>query len=72
MPTSPPPIVYGQAYKTRGGSPVRLYAIYPNQEDAVHGAILNERAGRWQPWSWQIDGMSLRNGQRTHVDLVPA
>lgn len=42
-------------YTTQGGHPVIIYAIYPNQKDAVHGAYL-KKSGFWQGFSWAMDG----------------
>lgn len=57
-------------YTTRGGLPVRIYAVDGEGQYQVHGAI--QQKDGWQGETWTIDGaFTLGSGSRAR-DLTPA
>jgi hypothetical protein len=58
-----------KTYRTRGGSPVRIYAIDGRGNVPVHGAY--ERNDGWQVGEWAADGKSLPGSTMLHaLDLI--
>jgi hypothetical protein len=50
---------HGGKCKTRDGGDAVIYAVYPNQKAAIHGAISFAPCGNMSEWSWLIDGRGL-------------
>ena len=50
---------HGGKCKTRDGGDAVIYAVYPNQKAAIHGAMSFAPCGNMSEWSWLIDGRGL-------------
>ena len=55
-----------KTYRTKGGHDVVIYAIYPEQKYAVHGAFCEE--GKWSHLTWRLNGAWA--GLETDMDLI--
>jgi hypothetical protein len=58
-------------YTTRDGREVVIYAVYPNIQWGVHGAIKN-RDGTYAMEDWTHAGTYATNGATTDCDLIEA
>ena len=56
-----------KAYKTRGGYPVKIYAVYKDQLYGVLGAVFKN--DEWMPVSWKLNG-SYAVIREYNLDLV--
>ena len=54
-------------YRTRNGMEVKVYAVNPDQEWGVHGAVLED--GVWYQRGWKIDGRYNTRSEHS-LDLV--
>ena len=59
-----------QSYKTRAGSPVRIYATDGGGEHSIHGAWWNDVENVWIPCTWDIDGYFMTRGCPRSIDIV--
>lgn len=62
-------IEMGKTYKTRGGKPVRIYAVDAGSNYPVHGAC-EIRAGVWIPEMWNENGRYSGNHTKDSRDLI--
>lgn len=60
-------IEVGKTYKTRGGLPVRIYAVDGYGIYPIHGAILRDYG--WEICKWTSDGKSIAYGESV-IDIV--
>jgi len=59
-----------KTYKTRCGYDVKIYAIYENQTNGVHGAYFEKGYDRWCANTWKLNGSHLVSDRENDIDLV--
>jgi hypothetical protein len=59
-------------YRTRDGREVRIYATDGTEPHPIHGAVLDEEEGGWEPYSWTDDGYFYDDKEAVPHDIIEA
>lgn len=57
-------------FKTRAGSPVRVYSKKGGGDHPIHGAWYNDSDDCWIPCTWTLDGFFVSDEYPRSVDII--